>query len=223
MDNQKSNEAKGSTIGTQGSSLGKDNNVSNLGKDSGNSQSSVSGSGNLGSTSGSGSMSKSTPLNQGKDQQVGMGSSTGGATASSIGSTGSQNSQSANSVTGSGTGGDSKDLGSQVDAKAQDLHQSIDKAADAAKPYVDKAVNSVQPVVERLATSAHAGVDKLQGMLSGATSGLGERQAQLTDAYGKWKDASFDYVREKPATALAIAAAAGFVLAKLLGGSRRDY
>jgi ElaB/YqjD/DUF883 family membrane-anchored ribosome-binding protein len=120
-------------------------------------------------------------------------------------------------------GGDSKDLGAQVNARAQDLHQSIDKAADAAKPLVDKAVNSVQPVVDRLASSAHAGVDKLQGVLSGASLNLGQRQQQLTDAYGQWKEASFEYVRQKPGTAIAIAAAAGFVLAKLLGGRSRDY
>jgi ElaB/YqjD/DUF883 family membrane-anchored ribosome-binding protein len=78
-------------------------------------------------------------------------------------------------------------------------------------------------VVDRLATTAHAGVDRLQGLLSGAGSSLGERQQQLTDAAGEWMDATRDYVRAKPATALGIAAAAGFVLAKLLGGSRRDY
>jgi ElaB/YqjD/DUF883 family membrane-anchored ribosome-binding protein len=122
-------------------------------------------------------------------------------------------SQSAGAATGTGVGGDAKDLGAQVSARAQDLHQTIDKTADAARPVVD-----------RLATSAHAGVDKLQGMLSGASLNLGQRQQQLTDAYGQWKEASFEYVRQKPGTAIAIAAAAGFVLAKLLGGrNRSDY
>ena len=133
-------------------------------------------------------------------------------------------SQSAGPGTGSGVGGDAKDLGAQVTARAQDLHQSIDKAADAARPMVDKAADAARPVVDRLATSAHAGVDKLQGMLSGASLNLGQRQQQLTDAYGQWKEASFEYVRQKPGTAIAIAAAAGFVLAKLLGGrNNRDY
>ena len=60
-------------------------------------------------------------------------------------------------------------------------------------------------------------------LLSGAGGSLSQRQQQLTDAYGEWKEASFEYVRQKPGTALAIAAAAGFVLAKLLGGRNRDY
>jgi ElaB/YqjD/DUF883 family membrane-anchored ribosome-binding protein len=114
-------------------------------------------------------------------------------------------------------------MGAQVNARAQGLHQSIDKAADAARPMVDKAADAARPVVDRLATTAHAGVDKLQGMLSGATVNLGQRQQQLTDAYGQWREASFEYVRQKPGTAIAIAAAAGFVLAKLLGGRNRDY
>jgi ElaB/YqjD/DUF883 family membrane-anchored ribosome-binding protein len=37
-------------------------------------------------------------------------------------------------------------------------------------------------------------------------------------------DKSREYIREKPGTAIAIAVGAGFLLAKLLGGSnRRDY
>ena len=67
------------------------------------------------------------------------------------------------------------------------------------------------------------GIDKLQGLLSGATSGLGDRKEQLTDAYGQYVDQGRDYVRQNPGTAVAIAAAAGFILAKILGGGRRDY
>jgi ElaB/YqjD/DUF883 family membrane-anchored ribosome-binding protein len=88
---------------------------------------------------------------------------------------------------------------------------------------VDKAVNSVQPVVDRLATTAHAGVDKLQGMLSGTGASLGQRKEQLTDAYGQYLDQGREYVRQNPEKAVAIAAGVGFLLAKLLGGRSRDY
>jgi ElaB/YqjD/DUF883 family membrane-anchored ribosome-binding protein len=122
--------------------------------------------------------------------------------------------------TGSGTGGDMKDMAGQ---KAQDLHSKIDQAADAAKPMVDKAVNSVQPVVDRLASTAHAGVDKLQGVLSGTGASLGQRKEQLADTYGQYMDQTREYVRQNPEKAIAIAAGVGFLLAKLLGGRNRDY
>jgi ElaB/YqjD/DUF883 family membrane-anchored ribosome-binding protein len=133
----------------------------------------------------------------------------------------------ASASTGSGTGGDMKDLAGKAqgmaEQKAQDLHAKIDQAADAAKPMVDKAVNSVAPVVDRLATTAHAGVDKLQGMLSGTGASLGQRKEQLTDAYGQYMDQGREYVRQNPEKAVAIAAGIGFLLAKLLGGRNRDY
>ena len=42
-------------------------------------------------------------------------------------------------------------------------------------------------------------------MLSGAGSTLGQRQQQLTDAAGEWMEATRDYVRQKPGTAVGIA------------------
>jgi ElaB/YqjD/DUF883 family membrane-anchored ribosome-binding protein len=94
----------------------------------------------------------------------------------------------------------------------QEMHKTIDKAAQAA-----------QPVVDRLANSAHAGVDKMSNLLSGASQTMGQRQQQLTDASRQLMDQTREYVREKPGTAIAIAVGAGFLLAKLLGGSRREY
>jgi ElaB/YqjD/DUF883 family membrane-anchored ribosome-binding protein len=125
--------------------------------------------------------------------------------------------------TGSGNAGSTGSTGSMQDSgnkggmtaalKPDEMHKTIDKAAEAA-----------QPVVDRLASTAHAGVDKLTSMLSGASQGMGQRQQQLTDASRELMDKSREYIREKPGTAIAIAVGAGFLLAKLLGGSnRRDY
>jgi hypothetical protein len=36
-------------------------------------------------------------------------------------------------------------------------------------------------------------------------------------------DSSREYIRQKPGTAMMIAVGAGFILAKLFGGNRRDY
>jgi ElaB/YqjD/DUF883 family membrane-anchored ribosome-binding protein len=97
--------------------------------------------------------------------------------------------------------------------KPEEMHKTIDKAAQAA-----------QPVVERVVSSAHAGVDKLSGLLSGASETFSARSAQMNDTYQQLADSGREYVRNKPGTAVAIALGAGYILAKLLGGSRRrDY
>lgn len=97
-------------------------------------------------------------------------------------------------------------VGKDLSRGASELHQAIDKAAEAA-----------QPVVDRLASTAHAGVDKVTGALSGASSRMDEKTRQLSEAYKHFADTGRDYVRTSPATSLLIAAAAGFVLSKLLG------
>ncbi|MGX4643692.1 DUF883 family protein [Massilia sp. SYSU DXS3249] len=99
--------------------------------------------------------------------------------------------------------------------KPDQLHKTIDKAGEAA-----------QPIVERVVSTAHAGVDKLSGLLSGASSQFSDRSAQMNDTYQQLADSGREYVRNKPGTAVAIALGAGYILAKLLGGSKRrdrDY
>lgn len=97
--------------------------------------------------------------------------------------------------------------------KPDELHKTIDKAAEAA-----------QPIVERVVSTAHAGVDKLSGLLSSASGQFSTRKDQMGDTYSQLADSGREYVRNKPGTAVAIALGAGYILAKLLGGSRRrDY
>lgn len=94
-------------------------------------------------------------------------------------------------------------------AQADRLHNGIDKAAE-----------SAQPIVDRLASTAHAAVDKVQNSLSGMQGTMGDKQKQLTEAYGHYLDSGREYVRMKPATALFGAFAIGFLVAKMLGGSK---
>ena len=112
---------------------------------------------------------------------------------------------------GSSMGKDvNKDAGGAGMAKATgDLHQTIDKAADAA-----------QPMAERFASTAHAGVDKVSGALSTASSRMDEKSKQLADAYKHFADTGRDYVRSSPATSILVALGAGFVLSKLLSSRR---
>jgi ElaB/YqjD/DUF883 family membrane-anchored ribosome-binding protein len=116
--------------------------------------------------------------------------------------------------TSGSTGGDSSSKeGMMASMKPEEMHKTIDKAAEAA-----------QPMVERVVSTAHAGVDKLSGLLSGASEQFSNRSAQMNDTYQQLADSGREYVRNKPGTAVAIALGAGYILAKLLGGSRRrDY
>ena len=50
---------------------------------------------------------------------------------------------------------------------------------------------------------------------------MGDRTAQLKDSYGEYLDSGRDYIRMKPATAVAGAFIAGWMLAKIFS-SRHD-
>jgi ElaB/YqjD/DUF883 family membrane-anchored ribosome-binding protein len=98
---------------------------------------------------------------------------------------------------------------------------------DKAHEKIDQLAQGAQPLVDRLVSTAHAGVDRLTGMLSGASESLGQRKGQLNDTYQNYSAKSTEYVKTNPGTALLVAAGVGFLLAKLLSSSssteRREY
>ena len=100
------------------------------------------------------------------------------------------------------------------------IGQTLDKTATTAHSTIDKALDAAAPLADRIATSAHASVDKVSSALSGVTGNMDEKAKQLTDAAAKFADTGREYVRTSPATSVAAALAAGFVLAKLFGGRR---
>jgi ElaB/YqjD/DUF883 family membrane-anchored ribosome-binding protein len=121
----------------------------------------------------------------------------------------------------SSSGGDQSQSQGGIKAAMQNvspdkLHQKIDQVAQGA-----------QPLVDRLVSTAHAGVDRLTGMLSGASDTLGQRKGQLGETYQTYSTKSTEYVKTNPGTALLVAAGVGFLLAKMLGGSntteRKEY
>jgi ElaB/YqjD/DUF883 family membrane-anchored ribosome-binding protein len=106
--------------------------------------------------------------------------------------------------------------GAMASVSPDKLHEKIDQAAQGA-----------QPLVDRLVSTAHASVDRISGMLSGASESLGQRKGQLGETYHNYSEKSTEYVKTNPGTALLVAAGVGFLLAKLLSGSssseRREY
>lgn len=252
MDNQKSTEGKGSDASREGlgSNIGKSQSSGlNQGSSvSGNSQSGSSGSlgsanaspstakpatgssqstGNLGSQqSGSSAAGSSGSLGSSSSGNSALGSS-GSSTGSSIGSS------SGNNLSSSlGSSSQQSDSGEQSPSPAQGAQSGIKAAIANVSPdklheKIDKVAEGAQPLVDRLVSTAHAGVDRISGLLSGASDSLGQRKGQLGETYSAYSEKSTEYVKTNPGTALLVAAGVGFLLAKLLGGSssseRKEY
>jgi len=252
MDNQKSTEGKGSDASREGlgSNIGKSQN-SGLSQGSSASSNSQSGSsGSLGSANASPSTAKPAT---GSSQSTGnLGSQQSGSSAAgssgSIGSSSSGNSalgssgSSAGNSTGSSSGNNlssslgsssqQSDSGEQSPSPAQGAQSGIKAAIANVSPdklheKIDKVAEGAQPLVDRLVSTAHAGVDRISGLLSGASDSLGQRKGQLGETYSAYSEKSTEYVKTNPGTALLVAGAVGFLLAKLLSGSdsnsRRSY
>jgi len=213
--------ATGSSSGSIGgtSNSGSSQSSGNLGSSqsgsTGSSASSAAGSsGSIGSSTSGNSALGSSGSTSGGTSGSSLGSTTGGASGSSLSSTGSTDAKSSDS---SSSGDQSQAQGGVKAALANvspdKLHEKIDQVAQGAQPLVDK-----------LVSTAHAGVDRISGMLSGASESLGQRKGQLGDTYSNYSEKSTEYVKTNPGTALLVAGAVGFLLAKLLSGSndRRD-
>jgi ElaB/YqjD/DUF883 family membrane-anchored ribosome-binding protein len=90
-----------------------------------------------------------------------------------------------------------------------DAHTAIDKVAD-----------KVPAVTDRLATSAHNGVDKVADTVENSSVSLSERAKQFSASYKEYAETGREYVRNKPAISVLIAAAAGYGLSKLLSSRK---
>jgi ElaB/YqjD/DUF883 family membrane-anchored ribosome-binding protein len=122
----------------------------------------------------------------------------------------------------SGSGDQSQSQGGQNGIKSAMASVSPDKLHE----KIDQVAQGAQPLVDRLVSTAHAGVDRISGMLSGASESLGQRKGQLGETYQNYSAKGTEYVKTNPGTALLVAGAVGFLLAKLLSSSsseRREY
>ena len=139
--------------------------------------------------------------------------------------------------------------GSLIDQTSGKVHQAVEQAGDTARPLVDRATsgahqaldsvansmksgtstlhgkidaagNAARPAVDRILTGAHQAVDKLSGFAAVAADTVSEKSVQLKEAHAKLMATGRTQVREKPAVAVGIAVAAGFVLGALLRSRR---
>jgi ElaB/YqjD/DUF883 family membrane-anchored ribosome-binding protein len=93
----------------------------------------------------------------------------------------------------------------KVDQASSSMHNSIDRASDAARPAVD-----------RIASSAHQAVDNIAEAASHAADTLGEKSGQFKEVQARFMEDCNNYVRENPMASLGMAAAAGFLLSRML-------
>lgn len=70
--------------------------------------------------------------------------------------------------------------------------------------------------IDKASKSAHQAVDKIALATSQAAETLGEKSEQLKNTEQRMLKNCQEYIRDNPVTSLGIAAAAGFLLSRLL-------
>ena len=103
------------------------------------------------------------------------------------------------------------------DARAQ---QVMDESRDKAHQGIDKATQAAGPAVDRLSSSAHGAVDRISSYASQARERFSGTASHYKDMQSQVVADTRQRIREQPMAALAIAAAAGFLLRSLLRGRR---
>ena len=102
----------------------------------------------------------------------------------------------------------------------KDAHNAVDKVAD-------KVADKAQPVIDKVAASVHSGVDQVGEKINAVSDSVSSASDKLLERGTEWGAAcqragetGRTYVRERPATSLLVALAAGYGLSKLLGARK---
>lgn len=72
--------------------------------------------------------------------------------------------------------------------------------------------------IDKVSHTAHEAVDKIASATHRAADAIGEKGQQLKSAEQQMMENCRGYVRDHPITSLGIAAAAGFLLSRLMSG-----
>lgn len=93
---------------------------------------------------------------------------------------------------------------------------SGNQTAGTAHESIDPMTGAARPAVDRFASGAHQAVDRFVNVASQAVERFGSRSEQFKGSQERMMDEARIYIRNKPATAVGIAVAAGFVLSRIL-------
>ncbi|HMM76275.1 MAG TPA: hypothetical protein PJ986_11245 [Gammaproteobacteria bacterium] len=95
---------------------------------------------------------------------------------------------------------------------------STERLRSAAHERIDTVAEAVHPVVDRLTDAAHDTVERVSGAAAGAAERMNIKSEELRHMQGRLAEDCREYVRAHPLKALGYAAAAGFILTRLLRG-----
>ena len=114
-----------------------------------------------------------------------------------------------------------------IDKAANDINNTAQDVRKDAHAAVDKVADKAQPVIDKVASSVHSGVDQVGEKINAASASIGSASEKLMERSKEWGAAcqragetGRTYVRERPATSLLVALAAGYGLSKLLGARK---
>lgn len=99
---------------------------------------------------------------------------------------------------------------------ASKVDSKVDKAASAVHSAIDDAARKAKPAIDRAASLAHDAADKLKGASSQTADWMSEKTESLSATQKKLVADTCAYVSANPLKAIAMAAAAGYVLSKIL-------
>lgn len=119
---------------------------------------------------------------------------------------------SSNPAQNAATSGMSNNTQDTLNKASSSAHAAVNSIAGAA----DEAARHVKPAIDRVSAMAHQAVDKAASAAAPTADWLAEQGESLSAAQKKLVDSTCNYVSEHPLKSIAIAAAAGFVLSRLL-------
>ena len=106
---------------------------------------------------------------------------------------------------------------SSIASTAALADQKVDEVRSASHQAIGKMAAAAHPAVERMTAGAHQAVEKLMTVASATADTVSKKSEQLMDAQERLVEDCRVYVRQKPVTALVVAAGIGYLLSRLMG------
>lgn len=121
------------------------------------------------------------------------------------------------SGTGSGMGSSTVGTGSELGSTGSSGTAAPNGSA---QPVIDRVAESAHRVVDQLAGKAGPAVERLRSTVTGAKDSMGQRMTDLTHTREEWMESARESVRQNPLAAIGLAAAVGYLLARLTSHDR---